>query len=92
MATVWIPSLLRELTGGATTVPAAGNTVREVIDALDATYPGLKARLCQDNRLRPGMSVAVDGTASRLGLRQSVGPDSEIHFLPSVSGGDQQLR
>jgi sulfur-carrier protein len=87
MATVWIPSLLRELTDGATTVSASGATVREVIDALESAHPGLKSRLCDGDRLRPGMSVAVDGTVTRLGLRQPLGPDSEIHFLPSVRGG-----
>jgi predicted phage tail protein len=45
MPHIFIPSLLRNLTGGAADVRVAGATLREAIDALDAQYPGLKARL-----------------------------------------------
>jgi hypothetical protein len=44
MATVWIPPLLRELTGGESQVLASGNTIREIIEDLDIHYPGLMAR------------------------------------------------
>ena len=35
MAEVYIPAMLRELTGGRSTVEVAGATVREVIDNLE---------------------------------------------------------
>jgi molybdopterin converting factor small subunit len=84
---VWIPSLLRDLTQGQETVRVPGGTVRQIIDALERRYPGIKDRLCQGGRLRPGIAVAVDGQVASLGLLQMVGPDSEVHFLPAVSGG-----
>jgi sulfur-carrier protein len=87
MATVFIPSLLRDLTGGITTVTVDGENLREIVDALEAAYPGLKARLCEGDRIRRGLSVAVDGAVIRFGLRQSISPDSEVHFIPSVRGG-----
>jgi sulfur-carrier protein len=87
MANVFIPSLLRDLTGGSTTVTVDGATLREVIQALEVAYPGLAARICEGDRLRRGLTVAVDGTVTRSGLRQPVGPESEVHFLPSVRGG-----
>jgi molybdopterin synthase sulfur carrier subunit len=87
MAIVWIPSLLRDLTGGQETVTVAGSTVRQIIDALDQTYPGTKARLCDANGLRPGIAAAVDTQIARLGLLQPVGENSEVHFLPAISGG-----
>jgi len=87
MPVVWIPSLLRDLTDGQETVRVAGRTVREVIDDLDRLYPGLKARLCDENGLRPGVAVAVDSLHARLGLLQSVGEASEVHFLPAIAGG-----
>jgi molybdopterin converting factor small subunit len=64
-----------------------GNTVRQIIDALEAAYPGIKARLCDANGLRPGLAVAVDSEIARLGLSQAVAEESEVHFLPAVSGG-----
>lgn len=87
MATVWIPSLLRDLTGGRDTVTAEGATVRQVIDALECSFPGIRERLCDANGLRPGIAVAVDTQVARLGLSQPVGERSEVHFLPAVSGG-----
>ncbi len=87
MAIVWIPPLMRDLTGGQERVAVPGEKVRELVDALDARCPGLKARLTEDGELRRGLVVTVDGVASRQGLRQRVDPDSEVHFLPAIGGG-----
>jgi molybdopterin synthase sulfur carrier subunit len=87
MARVWIPPLLRDLTGGQPTVTVGGASVREVIEELDQLYPGTKARLCDGETLRPGLAVVVDTGVARLGLREPVGPDSEVHFLPAIGGG-----
>jgi molybdopterin synthase sulfur carrier subunit len=87
MATVWIPSLLRDLTQGQETVYVAGANVGEVIDALDAKYPGLKDRLCHAGSLRRSIAVAVDTEVARLGLLQPVGADSEVHFVAAIAGG-----
>jgi molybdopterin converting factor small subunit len=87
MATVWIPALMRDLTGGQGQVNVPGATVRQVIEALETIYPGVKARLCQGDQLDPAIAVSVDGRISRLGLSESVGEESEIHFLPAVAGG-----
>jgi molybdopterin synthase sulfur carrier subunit len=87
MATVFVPSLMRDLTGGAAKVDVPGGTVRQVVQSLEAAYPGTKERLLDGDRLKPEIGVAVDGVMSRLGLRQVVGEHSEVHFLPAVSGG-----
>ncbi len=87
MARVIIPSLLRELTGGRHEVEVEGATVREVIDNLEARFPGLRARLLDGDRLRPNLAVVVDGEVSALKLRHKVSADSEIHFMPALSGG-----
>ena len=87
MATVWIPALLRDLTGGQETATVAGSNVREVIDALEQRFPGIKDRLCENDGLRRGLAVAVDTQVSRLGLQQPVSETSEVHFLPALSGG-----
>ena len=87
MPTVYIPSLLRDLTGGQERLSAAGATVGNVVDCLDRTYPGLKARLCEGESLRPGIALVVGTSVSRQGMRHPVSEDSEIHFLPAVSGG-----
>jgi molybdopterin synthase sulfur carrier subunit len=87
MATVWIPSLLRDLAGGRDTVVVAGASVREVVDALERLYPGMRERLCEGDALRSGVAVAVDAQLAPLGLLQPVGENSEVHFLPAIGGG-----
>ena len=46
MATVFIPALIRDLTGGQTRVIVPGNSVREVITQLETRFPGIAGRLC----------------------------------------------
>jgi molybdopterin synthase sulfur carrier subunit len=88
MASVWIPSLMRDLTGGQERVTIPGATVRQVIDQLDLAYPGMKARLCNESgEPLPSIAIAVDGEQVIEGLRAPVKPESEIYFLPAISGG-----
>jgi len=87
MAIVWIPSLLRDLTHGRENVTVPGATVRQIIDNLDAHYPGIKPRLCDDDGLRPGIAVAIDTQIAQGGLAQPVPENSEVHFVPAISGG-----
>jgi molybdopterin synthase sulfur carrier subunit len=87
MARVWIPPLLRDLTGGRETVTVPGANVGQVIEALEQQFPGVRSRLCPDGALRPGLTVIVDGQVGRLGLLETTGPDSEVHFLPAIGGG-----
>jgi molybdopterin synthase sulfur carrier subunit len=87
MATVWIPSLMRDLTAGQERVDVPGARVSELIEALEAAYPGFKDRVCEDGQLASAISVWVDGHIAPLGLRQAVGEGSEIQFLPAVAGG-----
>jgi molybdopterin converting factor small subunit len=87
MPVVWIPALLRDLTSGQPTVTVPGTTVGQIIDELECRYPGVKERLCDAGGLRPGIAVAVGPNLARRGLLQPVAEDSEVHFLPAVSGG-----
>jgi molybdopterin synthase sulfur carrier subunit len=87
MATVFIPSLLRDLTAGRDRVDVEGRSVRQIVANLDAAYPGIAARLLEGDALSPRVQVSVDGHVSRLGLLERVGESSEVHFIPAISGG-----
>jgi sulfur-carrier protein len=87
MPIVYIPSLLRDLTQGREAVKVPGNTVREVIEALEREYAGIQSRLCDSTALRQGIALVVDTEISRLGLQHPLIDRSEVHFLPAVSGG-----
>ena len=87
MAHVYIPALLRPATSGKDTVEAAGSTVREVVESLEAEYPGLRGRLVSEGKLLANLAVGIDGDVAVLGLAEAVGPDSEVQFLTAIKGG-----
>lgn len=88
MPKVWIPALLLALSEGKQTVDIPGKTVRQVIDNLELEYPGIRARLIDDDRLRPSITVMVDGVISQEKLRHKLDESSEVNFIPAISGGD----
>jgi|SRR5579862_5409558 len=87
MATVYIPALLQNVTGGRRQVEVAGATVREVIDNLERVHPGMRDSLLEGSHLRSNISVAIDGEVSPLGLLEKVGASSEVHFVAAIKGG-----
>ncbi len=78
---------MRNLTGGEANITLPGTTVREVIDNLESRYPGMKERLCEGGRLKPGIAVYINGLLSRGSVLERVDADAEIHFLPAIGGG-----
>jgi sulfur-carrier protein len=87
MPTVWIPSLLRDLTRGHATLTVAGTSVRAIIDTLEQTNAGIQMCLCDDHVFQLGRTVVVDSQVAPLDLLQTVGDQSEVHFLPAIGGG-----
>ena len=87
MARVFIPFSMRKLADGRSEVHVSGATLREVIDNLEAMYPGTKEQIVEEDRIRPTVSVVVEQLPTREGLRAKVGEDTEVHFLPQISGG-----
>ena len=84
---VLLPAALTRLFPGAgrqLTLRAA--TVAEVMEALDARWPGMRDRLC-DSRpaIRRHINVFVDG--ERATLTTALRPDAEILVMTAMSGG-----
>ena len=78
---------MRNLTAGLETVDVPGSTVRQVIDALDRAYPGIRDRLCVGEQVDPALTVHIDGRVAQRGFSTPIAKDSEIHFLPAIAGG-----
>ena len=87
MAEVWIPPSMQNRTGGLQQVQVAGATVRQIVNALETEYPGIKEALCDGEDISPGIAVIVDGETANLGMLERVKENSEIHFLPAIAGG-----
>ena len=89
-ATVRIPTILRSLTGGAAEVKAEGATLRELLDALEAEHPGLKARvLDEQGKLRRFVNVYVGDEDVRFeqGLDTATPDGAQVSIIPAVAGG-----
>jgi molybdopterin converting factor small subunit len=87
MPIIFIPSLLRTFTQNESQVIVQAETVGSAIDELDQLFPGIREQLLQDDRIRPTLSLVIDGKTSQKGLRQKLSQESEVHFLPQISGG-----
>ena len=87
MVTVYVPTMLQSMTGGVKQVQVEAANVRQVINQLEEQFPGIKDRLMEDNQVRPNLSVAIDGEIARMGLLERVRENSEVHFVPAISGG-----
>ena len=61
--------------------------LRQVIEKLEQSFPGIKDKLVEDDRIRPNLAVAVDGEVARMGLLEKVTESSEVHFVPAIGGG-----
>jgi len=90
MATVRIPTPLRKLTEGKEEVAAAGATVAELIADLDKNYPGIKARICDDNGdIRRFVNIFANDEDIRFlqNLDTPVKDSDEISIVPAIAGG-----
>ena len=87
MAQVFLPYDLRRFTDGKGQVEVAGATLGELVGNLEATYPGITEHILEDGRLKPGLAAVVGHVATRQGLLQPLEPDTEVHFVPAISGG-----
>ena len=89
-ASVRIPTILRSYTGGAGEVTAEGTTLREVLDSLEASHPGIKARIVDDTgALRRFVNVYLGDDDVRFigGLDAAVPDGAKISIIPAVAGG-----
>ena len=87
MPTIFIPAPIRELTGGKVSVVVSASSLREAIESLEAKFPGVKDRLCEEGKVRPNISVFVDGQISHLKMREQLEENSEVNFVIAISGG-----
>ena len=80
------PVLMRLFPGAPRQVELAAATVAELVDALDARWPGMRDRLC-DSRpsIRRHVNIFVAGT--RATLATPLSPGSEVIVMTAISGG-----
>jgi molybdopterin converting factor small subunit len=78
---VFFPAALRSLAGGLESVEIDARSVRELLHALESRFPDLQ------DRVREGVALAIDGEIVNEPWLEPLGEESEVHFLPPISGG-----
>jgi molybdopterin converting factor small subunit len=87
---VRIPTILRTYTHGESEVAADGGTLAEVLDSLESSYPGIRARILDDQgAIRRFVNVYVGNDDVRfLEALQTATPEgAQISVIPAVAGG-----
>jgi sulfur-carrier protein len=90
VAEVILPNLLRQHAGGQRSVIVGGATIREVLEALQAEYPGMSGQLVTaDGQLHKFVNVYVNDDDVRYiqKLDTKVNEDDTVSILPAVAGG-----
>jgi MoaD family protein len=87
---VYIPTPFRRLTGNRTTVESSGRTVAEVIDELDARFPGLRAQITDESDDIPAhINIYVNNReiSALQGTRTVLQDGDEVAVIPAIAGG-----
>jgi molybdopterin synthase sulfur carrier subunit len=90
---VRIPTPLRKLTADQDSVPADGASLSQCIGSLEASYPGLQERLCDEaGEIRRFVNIYVNGEDVRFlqGLATPLNDGDEVSIVPAVAGGGRK--
>jgi molybdopterin converting factor small subunit len=88
--TVLIPTPLQNLTNNQATIACEGQTIQEVLNSLESTCPGIKARLCDsDGNLRRFVNFYVNSEDIRFldGVQTVLADGDEVSIVPAIAGG-----
>ena len=78
--------LVRLFPDGATYVELEARTVDEMMNQLEALWPGMRDRLCDERpAIRRHINVFVDGRRARLDT--PLRPGADVFVLTAISGG-----
>ncbi|MEV7398680.1 MoaD/ThiS family protein [Aeromicrobium sp. NPDC092404] len=87
---VRIPTILRTYTQDQSQVTAEGTTLSEVIESLEGTFPGIKARVVDEQgKLRRFVNIYVAEEDVRFaqGLDTPTPTGTQVSIIPAVAGG-----
>jgi molybdopterin converting factor small subunit len=87
---VRIPTILRTYTQDQSQVAAEGATLTDVLDSLETSYPGIKARVVDEQgKLRRFVNIYVAEEDVRFsqGLDTPTPDGAQVSIIPAVAGG-----
>ncbi len=87
---VLIPTPLQKFTSGEASVECDAENINALVEALEANFSGIKARLCDENgKLRRFLNFYVNEEDIRFLENQDteLSDGDEISIVPAVAGG-----
>ncbi len=87
---VRIPTPLRKITNDLEEVEAQGANITEIIADLEANYPGLKERICEDDgSLRRFVNLYLNDEDIRFkdNMKTTLSDGDELSIIPAIAGG-----
>ena len=87
---VRIPTILRTYTQDQSQVSAEGETLTHVLDSLETTFPGIRARVVDEQgalRRFVNIYVAEEDVRFSQGLDTPTPDGSQVSIIPAVAGG-----
>lgn len=80
------PHLVVLFPGAERLVPLDAGTVEEMVDGLDALWPGMRERICDETpAIRRHINVFVGGRRARLSTPLT--PGADVFVITAISGG-----
>ena len=87
---VLIPTPLQKFTNNQATLECDGSTIDELLNSLEQSCPGIKARLCnEEGQLRRFINFYVNNEDIRFleGQQTALSEGDEVSIVPAVAGG-----
>ncbi|MEM8807384.1 MAG: MoaD/ThiS family protein [Cyanobacteria bacterium P01_G01_bin.38] len=87
---VLIPTPLQKFTNNEATLECEGSNVVDLLNTLEGKFPGIKARLCDDQgELRRFVNFYVNSEDIRFleGKDTTLKDGDEVSIVPAVAGG-----
>lgn len=87
---VRIPAPLQKLTQNKAEVEAEAGNIKELVDDLEKRFPGVKARICDENgKIRRFINFYVNDEDVRFlkGYDTELKNNDEVSIIPAIAGG-----
>ncbi len=92
MATVFVPTPLRRLTGGQSKIDVEGNDVGALLAAVNTQFPGITEKVLDEHgEVKRFINVFVNDDEIRTlsGLATPVKTSDRVSIVPAMAGGKE---
>lgn len=90
MATIFVPTPMRKVTGGQGKIQIPAATLQEAIERADTAFPGFRERVLDNQgEIKRFINVFVNGVDVRKlqGRETPVRENDEVAVIPAMAGG-----